>query len=92
MRQVIVDQCGEGVVQEEIGYFEQAIKHWIHNRLDLSDVWDKIEGGLKITLSCMCKESGNSNIKSCTKRSNTEDDNKTEKKQKLAYSGIFHGN
>ena len=24
MRQVIVDQCGEGVVPEEIGYFEQA--------------------------------------------------------------------
>lgn len=86
MRQVIVDQCGEDVVPEEIGYFEQATKHWIHNRLDLNDVWDKIEGGAKITLWCMRKESGNSSIKSRGKRCNTEDDNKTEKKQKLCGS------
>lgn len=26
------------VVPEEIGYFEQATKHWIHSRLDMNDV------------------------------------------------------
>ena len=41
MRQTIVDQCGEDIVPEEIGYFVQATKHWIHNRLDMTDVWDK---------------------------------------------------
>ena len=29
MRQTIVDQCGEDIVPEEIGYFVQATKHWI---------------------------------------------------------------
>ena len=37
----------------------------------------------KITLWCMHKESGNSNIKSRTKRFNTEDDNKTEKTEAI---------
>lgn len=85
MRQIITDQCGEGVAPEEIGYFEQSNKHWIHNRLDLHDVWSKIEGGAKITLWCMCNEPGISKARS-TKRSSTEEENKTEKKQKLCSS------
>lgn len=85
LRQTITDQCGEGVVPEEIGYFEQATKHWIHNRLDMADVWNKIEGGAKITLWCMRNESVVS--KSRSKRGSTEDESNTEKKkQKLCSS------
>ena len=60
---------------EEIGYFVQATKHWIHNRLDMTDVWDKIEGGAKITLWCMRNEFVNS--KSRSKRVSTEDEKST---------------
>ena len=85
MRQTIVDQCGEDIVPEEIGYFVQATKHWIHNRLDVTDVWDKIEGGAKVTLWCMRNESVNS--KSRSKRVSTEDEKSTDrKKQKLCSS------
>ena len=45
LKEVIVSQCGENIVPEEVGYFNQATKHWIHNRLDRNDVWDMIESG-----------------------------------------------
>jgi len=46
-------------VPEEIGYFDQATntKHWIHNRLDLSDVWDKIESGARVNRWCVWNHS-----------------------------------
>lgn len=37
---------------DAVGYFDQTTKHWIHNRLDMNDVWDMIEKGMKITLWC----------------------------------------
>jgi len=57
LREAVTTQCGESVVPEEIGYFDQATKHWIHNRLDLSDVWDKIESGARVNLWCVCNDS-----------------------------------
>ena len=73
------------MVPEEIGYFEQATKHWIHNRLDVADVWNKIEGGAKITLWCMHSESVVS--KSSSSKRGPEGENNTErKKQKLCSS------
>ena len=52
LREAIVSQCGEKIVPDEVGYFDQTTKHWIHNRLDMNDVWDMIESGTKVTLWC----------------------------------------
>ena len=48
LKQAIIDQCGKNVAPQEIGYFNQSTKHWIHNRLDMNDVWDIIESGTKV--------------------------------------------
>ena len=71
---------------EEIGYFDQATKHWIHNRLNLSDVWDKIESGARVDQWCVC------NASAVAKKSNGNQaslDNENEcdrKKQKLTHA------
>lgn len=49
LNQAIIDQCGKNVAPEENGYFNQSTKHWIHNRLDMNDVWGMIESGTKVT-------------------------------------------
>ena len=86
LRETIVQQCGKDVVPEEIEYFEQATKHWIHNRLDMTDVWDKINNGAKITLWCMRNDSTSSGKSRC-KRANLDDENDSDKKKlKLSNS------
>ena len=62
VREVISSQCGQEFVPGDIGYYNVNTKHWIHNRLDINDVWDKVESGSKVTLWCTCLESPSSSI------------------------------
>ena len=82
LKEVIVSQCGENIVPEEVGYFNQATKHWIHNRLDMNDVWDMIESGAKITL--WCTDCATVNKPLGGKRTNDTENESGRKKQKLS--------
>jgi len=57
LKDVICDQYGSVVgvdaQQMDVGYFYQAKKLWINNRLDMNDFWDVIERGDKLTLWCV---------------------------------------
>ena len=66
VREVISSQCGQEFVPGDIGYYLVNTKHWIHNRLDINDVWDKVESGSKVTLWCTCIESPSSSSTTTT--------------------------
>ena len=83
LKQAIIDQCGKNVAPEEIGYFNQSTKRWIHNRLDMNDVWDMVESGTKVTL--WCNDSIAVNKSSHGKRAHLDAENDSNrKKQKLS--------
>ena len=59
LREEIVRQCGNSLSDRnnmEIGYYRNAKKNWINNRLDMNDMWSRIEKGEKIMVWCVSKE------------------------------------
>ena len=54
LKEIITEQCGKDFSPEDVGYLVSSTKHWFHNRLDISEMWDKVESGTKITLWCTC--------------------------------------
>lgn len=84
LNQAIIDQCGKNVAPEENGYFNQSTKHWIHNRLDMNDVWGMIESGTKVT-PLWCNDSIAVNKSSYGKHAHLDDENDSNRiKQELS--------
>ena len=54
LKEVISVQC-DGLNPEnmEVGYFVHSKKLWINSRLDISDVWNSVDKGEKLTLWCL---------------------------------------
>jgi len=80
LNDVICDQYGSVVgvdaQQMDVGYFYQAKKLWINNRLDMNDFWDVIERGDKLTLWCV-RVDHTVTQSMPRKRSTGDDDNET---------------
>ena len=56
LRQALSEQYGDllpPIDKMEVGYFHQAKKMWIKNRLDLNDVWKLVQKGERVTLWSM---------------------------------------
>ena len=54
LKEIISVQC-DGLNPEnmEVGYFVHSKKLWLNSRLDISDVWNSVDKGEKLTLWCL---------------------------------------
>ena len=79
LKQEIFSQCGDCVVPKpatmELGYFHQAKKFWLNNRLDMTDAWEIHSKGGNLVFWCVGADSSQPSKSVPRKRTQQQQEN-----------------